>query len=102
MYHRADLGSVQTGMCGSADDKRNAFALECHDLGGSTYSHVFFIAVPKRDQDVTVLDNEDTDGTVLFGAFCRVAAYGLGRVSIRIGHYRRGDSLRQQLVEFSA
>src|ERR1700749_38670 len=98
MYHRADLGPVQTGVCGSADDKRNTFALECHDLGCSTYCHFFFIAIPKRDQNVTVLDNEDTDGTVLFGAFCRVAAHGLERISMRIGHHWRGDSLRQQLV----
>ena len=56
------------------------------------------MAVPEREQDVTVLGDENADRTILLGAPLAVRAQGFQRHAVQ-RHYRNGYRLREQLVE---
>src|SRR5258707_2885863 len=60
LFRSPDLGRVEARPRRAADPERNAAPLERYHLGGSAGRHVLVIAVPKREQNVTMLDRKST------------------------------------------
>ncbi len=98
--HRPDLGRVETRARRAADRERDAVALERHHLGRAAHRHVLVVAIPEREQDMTVLGDENADRAVLLGpllavgaqrlaATCRAAASPARRAPARAGRRTR-------------
>src|SRR4029453_888789 len=77
---------------------RKTFPLVLDDLCAAAWAHLVVVAVPKREQDMTMLGNEDSDRAILLAAFLRIRAHGFQRGLQR--HHRRRSRLREQSLEF--